>query len=160
MFYVELSGILAAMFTECSGLSATRDVEEVVEGGVNSYVHKLPGRLKFDDITLKRGVGLGRALWDWFMKGMYDLHAKRINFSIIQGAPGYNLLADVGMGSGMGKAKHWNVENAYPIKWELSSLNTSTSTEVAIETLQIAHHGLSLSYEVGTPLSLTRSILG
>ena len=58
LFFVELSGVFAALFTECSGLEVKRDVKEVVEGGVNNYVHKLPGRVSFSDITLKRGLSL------------------------------------------------------------------------------------------------------
>ena len=159
LFYVELSGVVVALFTECSGLSVTREVEEVVEGGVNNYTHKLPGRVRFSNITLKRGLSLSRALWDWFQEGRYDFHAKRINFSIFQGAPGYNLASIAGLGSEVGKVKHWDVENAYPVRWEISALNTS-SREVVIETLEVAHHGLSLSYEAGTPFSILSTVMG
>lgn len=166
LFFVELSGVFVALFTECSGLHVQRTIETVQEGGVNNYVHKLPGRLEFSNITLKRGLSLSRGLWDWMMQGRYDSRVRRINFSIIQGAPSHNLatlIADASglendtfftvMGQGFGKVKHWDVENAYPVKWEMSSLNAS-SKNAAIETLEIAHHGMSLSYEVLTPMSL------
>ncbi len=159
LFYVELSGVAVALFTECSGLSVTREVEEIVEGGVNNYTHKLPGRVRYANITLKRGLSLSRALWDWFQEGQYDFQAKRINFSIFQGAPGYNMASIAGLGSEIGKVKHWNVEDAYPVRWEISTLNTS-SREVVIETLEIAHHGLSLSYEAGTPFSVVGTVMG
>lgn len=167
LFFVELSGVFVALFTECSGLEVTRDVESIKEGGVNNYVHKLPGRLEFKNITLKRGLSLSRGLWDWMMQGRYDSRVRRINFSIIQGAPSHNI-ATLGasaagyedssfltvMGQGFGKVKHWDVENAYPVKWEMSNLDAS-SKKAAIETLEIAHHGMTLSYEVLTPMSLT-----
>lgn len=173
LFFVEMSGVLVAMFTECSGLKMKRDVETVKEGGVNNYVHKLPGRVEFDNIVLKRGLSLSRGLGDWFREGRYDFKVKRHNFSVIQGAPGHNLAtaiaaaAGLGAGSlfftlagqGFGKVKHWDIEDAYPVSWEISSLSTS-STDVAIETLEIAHHGLSLSYEVLTPMSLTAGLGG
>ena len=58
-------------------------------------------------------------------------------------------------GQGFGKVKHWNVENAYPVSWKLGDLKTSSS-DAAIETLEIAHHGLSLSHvDALTPMSLT-----
>ena len=167
LFFVELSGVFVALFTECSGLQVERDVESVKEGGVNNYVHKLPGRLEFKNITLKRGLSLSRGLWDWMMQGRYDSRVRRINFSIIQGAPSHNIATLAAsaagyedssfltvMGQGFGKVKHWDVENAYPVKWEMSSLSAS-SKNAAIETLEIAHHGMSLSYEVLTPMSLT-----
>ena len=159
LFYVELSGVIVALFTECSGLSVTREVEEVVEGGVNDHVHKLPGRVRYSNITLKRGLSLSRALWDWFQEGRYDFHTKRINFSIFQGAPGYNLASVAGMGSEIGKVKHWDVEDAYPVRWEISALDTS-SRGVVIETLEIAHHGLTLSYEAATPFSIIGTVMG
>jgi phage tail-like protein len=169
LFYVELSGIIVALFTGCGGLSVQRDTDKVQEGGVNDVVRQLPGRLKYSNITLKRGLSISRALWDWFQQGRYDFAVRRINFSIIQGAPGHNLATAIagafGMDSGsdaflalsrgFGKVKHWDVEDAYPVKWEISDLATSASDRVVIETLEIAHHGLSLSYEVGTPMSLT-----
>jgi phage tail-like protein len=166
LFFVELSGVFVALFTECGGLQVQRAVEPVQEGGVNNYTHKLPGRLEFSNITLKRGLSLSRGLWDWMMQGRYDSRVRRINFSIIQGAPSHNLATLIGdaagvdnstfftvMGQGFGKVKHWDIENAYPVKWEMSSLNAS-SKNAAIETLEIAHHGMSLSYEVLTPMSL------
>jgi phage tail-like protein len=149
LFLVELSGVLVALFTECGGLQVKRGVEEVKEGGVNNYVHKLPGRLEFSTITLKRGLSLSRGLWDWMMQGRHDFQVKRLNFSIIQGAPGRWL----------GKVKHWDLEDAYPVRWELSTLTTS-GNDTAIETLEIAHHGLSLSYEVLSPMGVTAGIGG
>lgn len=183
LFYVELSGIIVALFTECSGLQVKRDVLELKEGGLNHYVHKLPGRVEYTNITLKRGLSMSRALWDWFSVGMHDFNVQRLNFSIIQGAPGHNLLsmgmgaiAGVGgitggagetvggtvfqaLGRGFGKVKHWDVEDAFPVKWVGPSLSAS-SKNAAIEEIEIAHHGLSLSYEVGTPMSVAASIAG
>ncbi|MGD8791446.1 MAG: phage tail protein, partial [Anaerolineae bacterium] len=135
LFYVELSGVLVGLFTGCSGLSLTRDVETVEEGGVNDRVHKLPGRVTFSNITLKRGLSISRGLWDWFQQGRYEFDVRRINFSIIQGAPGHNLATAIGQAAGMssddafmglsrgfGKVKHWDVEDAYPVRWEISDL--------------------------------------
>ena len=90
LFYVELSGLIVALFTKCSGLDISRDVEKVEAGGVKNYVHKLPGRISYKNLTLSRGLTVSRALWDWMKKGRYDSRVQRINFSIIQGAPGHN----------------------------------------------------------------------
>ncbi len=179
LFVVELTGIIVGLFTECSGIEIKREVKSWREGGVNNYEHQLPGPVSYSTITLKRGLSLSRALWDWFQAGLYDLNVQRINFSIIQGAPGYNIatliagaagMAAAGgsqaesvasqiFGRGFGKVKHWNVIDAWPTEWKGSDLKTS-SNSVAIETLKIAHHGLELSYEVGTPLNLGASIVG
>jgi phage tail-like protein len=166
LFFVELSGVFVALFTKCSGLEVKRDQEKVVEGGVNNHVRVLPGRVSFSNIKLERGLSLSRGLWDWMMQGRYNFQVKRINFSIVQGAPGHNLATAIAgatglesgtfmtvAGQGFGKVKHWDVVDAFPVKWEMSSLNAS-SGETVIETLEIAHQGLSLSYDVLTPMSL------
>jgi phage tail-like protein len=170
LFAVDISGILAALFTECSGMSMRRDVKLVQEGGVNDHVHKLPGPVSFDNVVLKRGLSLSRSLWDWMRVGQYDFRVQRTNITIIQGAPGHNLgaamleAADMGssmlgkiLGPGYGIVKSWTLEDAYPVRWKMSTLDVS-SGESVIETLEIAHHGLSLSYEVLTPMSITAGI--
>ena len=170
LFSIEISGVLVGLFTECGGLGMTRDVKSVQEGGVNDHVHKLPGKVSYDNITLKRGLSLSRALWDWMRVGQYDFQVQRTNLSIIQGAPGHNLATAVieaaGAGSGMlhgllgqgfGTVKNWSVEDAYPVHWKASGLDVSSGKTV-IETLEIAHHGLSLSYDVLTPMSLTAGL--
>ncbi|HEY9076332.1 MAG TPA: phage tail protein [Anaerolineaceae bacterium] len=160
LFYVELSGLIVGLFTECSGISLTRDTEPIIEGGVNNMIRKLPGRVHAENIRLKRGLSLNRALYDWFTEGSYDFKVKRINFSIIQGAPGHNLANVLGIGSGYGKIKQWDLEDAFPVKYEISELATQNTSQVVIETLEIAHNGISLSYEAGTPMSTTSVITG
>ena len=172
LFYVELAGVIVGMFTGCSGLEMERKTDTIKQGGINDYVTVLPGRIEQSEITLKRGLSISRGLWDWFHQGRFEFNVKRINFSIIQGAPGFNLLtmaADLSgvesigswqqAGGGFGKIKHWDIENAFPVKWEIDELNTSKSDSIVIETLKIAHHGLTLSYEVGTPMSIAASVI-
>jgi phage tail-like protein len=54
-----------------------------------------------------------------------------VNFSIL-------LLGPTGS-----TVKRWNVISGFPVKWEGPQFNTD-STQIAIETLEIAHHGLTL----------------
>lgn len=133
-FWVELENIVVAEFKECSGLNIEREVEQYKEGGVNHYIHILPGRVKYTNIVLKHGLAdpeTSTKLWKWFLEGLHNGKVKRINFSI--------LLHDVS-----GKVvKRWHVRNAYPVKWQGPQFNTDTS-QVAIETLELAHHGIEL----------------
>lgn len=164
LFFVELSGVIVGVFSECSGIGMKREVDPVREGGVNYMVNNLPGPVSYEHLILKRGLSLSRALWDWFNKGIYEFDVKRINFSIIQGAPGANMLSAIGpvnwqmASSGYGKVKHWDVEDAFPINWSITSLNAS-SEEIVFESIEIVHHGISLSYEAGTPMSPITSVL-
>ena len=152
LFFVEISGIIVGMFTECSGIEASRKIETFSEGGLNDHTHSLPGPIEYGNITLKRGISVSRELWNWFHTGVYDFQVKRLNISIIQGAPGHNLLTAI-TDAGYGIVKRWNVEKAYPASWKLSDLEVKSTDSVAIETLKIAHAGISLGLVVGTPLT-------
>ena len=55
-FTVQIGDEIQGWFTECSGLTVQREVKEQPEGGVNDFVHQLPGRLKQSNITLKNGL--------------------------------------------------------------------------------------------------------
>jgi phage tail-like protein len=130
-FWVEMQSIVVAEFKECSGLRLERKVEEIEEGGVNDHWHILPGRNKYSNIVLKYGVMHSNELWNWFQEGLYDGKVKRVTFTILL----RNVKGDV--------VKRWNVKEGFPVKWEGPSLNVEGS-QVAIETLEIAHHGLTL----------------
>ncbi len=55
-FTVEIDGEVLAAFTECTMPNIEWDVEEVKEGGLNVYVHQLPGMRKSGRISLKYGI--------------------------------------------------------------------------------------------------------
>ena len=128
-FWVEIQNIIVAEFKECNGLRMERATEPVNEGGVNDYVHQLPGRNKYFPIVLKKGITDSTALWDWYRSGLYDGQVERINFNILL----RNVEGTV--------IQRWEVVDAYPTKWEGPQLNTETN-QVAIETIEITHHGL------------------
>ena len=146
------------LFTGCSGLGVTRQLETIGEGGVNDRNYALPGKVTYSNITLQRGLSVSRELWNWFRNGLYDFQVKKLNMSIIQGASGQDLIAAVISSGNYGLVKRWNIENAYPVSWKLSDLNTSSTDSVAIETLELAHDGLSLSTMMGTPMSITGAL--
>ena len=157
LFYVEISGLIVALFTECSGIGISRSEEKVREGGVNDFAHSLPGPVDYEHIVLERGISASRELWNWFQNGLYDFQVKKVNMSIIQGAPGMSALSVVTSG-GYGVVKRWNIENAYPLRWKLSDLSVSNTEAVAVETVEIAHEGISLSPIMGTPMSITGTV--
>jgi phage tail-like protein len=130
-FWVEMNSIVVAQFQECSGLRMERDYEKLEEGGVNDHWIYLPGRNRYSNIILKNGMAYTNELWNWYQEGLFDAKVKRVNFTI--------LLRD-----GNGEvAKRWNVISGFPVRWEGPQF-TSDSNQLAIETLEIAHHGLTL----------------
>ncbi len=132
-FWVEISGVAEAFFTECNGLQIETEVFEYKEGGLNTFVHKLPVRTKYSNITLKRGFGDSNALWDWYA-GTLKGKVMRKSISILLYAPG----------KPDAPAKRWNVQDAYPIKWVGPELK-ATNGSYLIETLELVHSGFSLA---------------
>jgi phage tail-like protein len=129
-FSVKIKDAVVGWFTDCSGLTVERETLPQSEGGINDYVHQLPGRVKQSRVTLKRGLA-DNALWDWFEKGLYDGKVERNNITIIL----YN--------SDRTKKKQWDLENAYPVKWTGPDFQ-SDSNQATIESLEIVHHGLTM----------------
>lgn len=138
-YYIQIEGVNVAEFLDCSGINAEREIKTYAEGGVNDFVHQLPGRMKYTNIVLKRGLTYSHALWLWFSKGLYDAKVLRVNLSIV-----------LGDAEGL-KVKQWDVLSAFPVKYAGPNFK-SDSTEVAIETVELAHHGLRLNEETQTPM--------
>jgi len=128
-FRVEIEGITVAHVSEVTGLQLETETEPYEEGGVNDFVHQLPKRTKYTNITLKRGITDLDEMWKWHqevVKGKF----KRKDGSII--------LMD-----SFGEDKwRWNFSQAYPVKWTGPQLGADSAT-VAFETIELAHHGIT-----------------
>ncbi len=120
-----------AGFSECSGLEATVEVIDYKEGGVNDYVHKFPTRASFANVTLKRGViHIFDDLWSWHNDFVLGNGKRRDGLIFL-------------MNESREPAMVWKFKGGIPMKWVGPSLNAAQSN-VAIESLEIAHEGLFL----------------
>lgn len=81
--HVTIDGIDGEWPAGVSGLGATCDVLEQVDPETGA-IRKRPGRVKYGDITLKRGVmGDSKVLYDWFMdvkRGSFERKSGSIVF--------------------------------------------------------------------------------
>ena len=123
-FLVEIDGVTQAGFSDCSGFSASSDPIEYREGGFTNTVHKLPGLIKYTNITLKWGLTDSRELYDWF-RDIVNGRIVRKNGSIV--------VLDL---EGQEKVR-WNFFSGWPTKYDAPDL-TAKGNDVAIETLEIA----------------------
>jgi phage tail-like protein len=132
-FYISIEGVTGeqALFTEASGLQLEIEVFEYTEGGVNSFVHKLPGRTKVGNLTLKRGMTNSKAFLEWISNVALG-KIERKNVSIVM----FNAKGD--------ELMRWNFDGMYPIKWTGPQYQASGNA-AAIESLELAHSGLQLS---------------
>jgi phage tail-like protein len=128
-FRVEIDGVALAAFSEVSGLESETDVIEYRTGTESNTVRKLPGLTKHANLVLRRGVTQDAELWNW-RKTVVDGNVDRRNGSIV-------LIDD-----DRTEVLRWNFVDGWISKWVGPTLNAK-GNEVAIETIEIAHEGLS-----------------
>jgi phage tail-like protein len=127
-FLVEIDGITRAAFHDVTGFDSAIDVVEHREGGENTTTRKLPGLTKYSNITLKWGMTDDRQLYEWHRDAVQG-NVLRRNGSI------------VGLDRKGNEVVRWNFFNAWPSKYDAPDYNAEGS-DVAIETLELAHEGL------------------
>lgn len=113
-------------FQEVSGISVTMNTETYTEGGENRFVHKLPTRSSYSDITLKRGLFTQSVLYEWCRRAMEDYEFQPVNILIAM------------LNESHVPVFAWHVIHAIPTKWEISSLSAEKS-EVVIESLVLSY---------------------
>ena len=130
-FLVEIDGITVGAFAEVTGLSSETEVIEYRTGSdkLNS-VRKLPGLTKYANIVLKRGITQDRQLWHW-------------RKAIEQGTPDRRNGSIVLLDEARSEILRWHFSNGWVAKFSGPDLNAQAN-EVAIETIEIAHEGLTL----------------
>ena len=130
-FRVQLDGVEAGAFTEVTGLDSVTEVIEYRTGDskLSSSV-KLPGLTKYPNIVLKRGITRDLSLWQWRKSVVNGVTERRNGVIILMDESRKDVL-------------RWTFRDGWPVKWEGPDLDASSS-EVAIETIEIAHEGLEL----------------
>jgi phage tail-like protein len=131
-FGLEIEGKMAGFFQECSGIGSENEVidHKVVDTNGIEMVRKIPGRLKWGDVTLKRGITTDMEIWDWrnsVVQGKMD--DARTNCSVIMMDRDYTPKA------------RWNFFNAWPSKVSGPSVK-SDSNEIGVEEVTLVHEGL------------------
>lgn len=131
-FGLEFQGAIAGYFTECNGIGSENEVidHKIVDDSGREITKKIPGRLKWGDVTLKRGITDDMEIWDWredVVKGNMD--SARKNGSVVMMDRTYAVVA------------RWNFENGWPSKVSGPALK-SDSNEFGVEELVIVHEGI------------------
>lgn len=129
MFALDIQGQVTGYFTEVSGIGSESEVAEtkvVNEKGVQ-VVLKVPGRLKWGDITLKRGITSNVDIWTWRkLVEDGDVKGARKNGSITM------------FDQSLTPKAQWDFKNAWPSKVS-GPAPKSDSNELVVEELTIVH---------------------
>jgi len=121
-------------FMEVSGLSIELDVVDYREGSSpESSTRKMPGMKKFSDVVLKRGIVKNDDdFYRWISTAAFNQVERRdVVISLLNEQHEPVIV--------------WKIRNAFPSKLEYSTLNAHSS-EVIIESLTLAHEGLTVEY--------------
>ena len=135
-FKVEIDAIVQAGFSEVTGVAAEVEVEDVWEGGNNYYHHKLPKAARQNNLTLKKGLTDSDELWQWYLATIKALGGE----GKLQRKTLHVVLYDT---DGTTEMWRWRMDGAYPVKWTGPEFKADGNA-VAVETLEIAHNGVSL----------------
>ncbi|MBD2700751.1 phage tail protein [Spirosoma sp. BT702] len=133
-FRVDWDGIANAGFTEVTGLEVTTEKIEYRDGVSPEFSKiKMPGMQTFGDITLKRGSFKGdNEFYNWWNSvALNTITRRNVTISLLNEAHEPVVV--------------WKVKNAWPLKVTSSDLNAG-SNEVAVETLVLAHEGVSIEH--------------
>lgn len=126
-FLLEIDDITSGGFTRVKGITREAKHESYREGGVNEYEHKLVTQVSYPVVVLERGLALDD-LWKWATAAADgDVRRKTIRIRL-QNEANEKMWA-------------WQIENAIPVKWTASDLD-ALSSQVVMESLELAHHGL------------------
>jgi len=134
IFSFEIEGLTGVnMFTACSGLSLEFDVitHATIAEGSKKIQKKIPGRPKYAEVVLKRGLTSSTDLHDWF-KEVVDAASE---------TP-YKTAAIVVIDRTGERVAEFNLEGCWPSKLSVSDL-AAGSDDVMIEELTIQHEYLS-----------------
>ena len=127
-------GAIAGYFTEVSGLGSESEVVDhkiMSKGAKEAIIRKIPGRLKWGDVTLKRGITGNMDFYEWrkqVEQGKVD--AARLDGTIHMLDQTMTVVAE------------WNFSKGWPSKISGPSL-TADGNAVGIEELTIVHEGLT-----------------
>lgn len=129
-YEVTIEGKSVGGFSEVSAPDISSDPIEYREGNFKvNTVGKQPGLVKYENITLKWGMTASKDLYNW-MKEVEGGTIKRKTVVI-------SLHDDT-----QKEIAKWTVISAWPTKYTATDFN-ATSNEVAVETLVLAHEGVT-----------------
>ncbi len=133
-FRVDWDGIANAGFTEVTGLEVTTEKIEYRDGASPEFSKiKMPGMQTFGDLTLKRGSFKGdNEFFNWWNTvALNTITRRNVTISLLNEAHEPVVV--------------WKVKNAWPLKVTSSDLNAG-SNEASIETLVLAHEGVTVEH--------------
>jgi phage tail-like protein len=145
-FKVKIDGQVVAGLSKCSPMKKTVEVAEWYESGDVGPAHKLPGKTKFDPITLSAGVTHDTTFEDW---------ANLINVYGSDGMSLKNYRKDIAIevfnlqGS---KILAYNVYKCWVSEYQALPELDASANAIMIQTIKLENEGWERDTEVKEPV--------
>ena len=130
-FRLELNAVQQAGFSEATIADSSQDPIEYREGNEPPTVRKIPGLIKYGNLTLKWGItDSSQEFFDWRkLVEEGKMADARQDIALI-------LMDEEG-----NDKSRWEFSQAWPTKYDAPDFNAK-GTDIAIETLELAHEGM------------------
>lgn len=127
------TGMAPVSFQEVSGLDMETQVIEYRKSNKPAFTTiKMPGIAKHGNITMKKGVFTDdNTFWNWYKQFSTNSVTRKTVTIKLPDEEGKTTI-------------QWQLNNAWPIKITSTDLKAN-GNEVAVETIEIAHEGLTIS---------------
>lgn len=129
-YIVTVDGHSLGAFSTCEGLAMEIVLESREEGGVNTAIWQLPTRVKYPNVKLTRPLGVQtKDVVKWLSTVGVKVSATTASIQA-RTTEGVEVV-------------RWDLQDVVPVRWQGPSL-APDATKVFTETLELAHHGLSV----------------
>jgi phage tail-like protein len=126
-FIVIIDGTPLGNWQKCEGLTITYKTENYEEGGQNSYIHKLPGRIEYENIKLTRPVDPASGAVARWVASVQTANHRGTGAITVLDASGIPVTV-------------YTIYGVYPSKYSGPSFDVG-SKNIAMESLELVHTG-------------------
>jgi phage tail-like protein len=127
-YEVTIDGFIPlGIWTQIQGLSVDYSGESYEEGGENGFVHKIPGRAKYENVKLTRPIDQSSML--------VSIWLATVQIKLVRQTAAITVLDSAGS-----PVTTWNLIEVFPVRWSGPSLDIN-GNQLATETLELAHNG-------------------
>lgn len=123
-----------ALFQKISGMTVTRAIDELTEGGFNEYTMEFPREFGYNHIIFESGLSSSDFFYKWMMYGKEQGFALGKNFVLEQRFANKPIE----------EPKSWAFDGAFPVRWSISDLDVTNSNSIVIETLELSFNTFEL----------------
>jgi phage tail-like protein len=134
-------------WTKIEGLGFSFQVTEYREGGVNTYMRKIIGPARYENVRLSRPVDADSELiYIWLMANLIKIVPQT--------------MAITALNSAGEEVTTWNLAGVVPVKWSGPSLDIN-GNQIAMETLELVYDEMiGLGGAVGAALAGAMTVSG